>query len=59
MSDTKTADKAPEIKAEIRDGASKLTITVDPKTGVATQEQAFVLPEDVTVEQYKLSLIHI
>lgn len=56
MSDTKTPEvKVPEIKQDVRDLAAKLNITVDPKTGTATQAEAIadLLPEDISVEQYK------
>jgi len=55
-----SATKTPEVKAIVisdatRELAAKLNITIDPKTGAATQAATVesLLPEDVSVEQYK------
>ena len=48
--------KSPEIKAEIRELADKIKITIDPKTGLATvAEDVFEtsLPEGLTPESVK------
>lgn len=58
MSATKTTApevKVSEIKQDVRDLAAKLNITIDPKTGTATQAETIesVLPEDLTVATLK------
>lgn len=49
-------DKKPEIKQDIRDLATALKITIDPKTGLATvADDAYVanMPESITAQNVK------
>lgn len=50
------SDKTPTINQEIKDLAAKLSVTIDPTTGLATlQDDAYAatLPEGITGEQIK------
>lgn len=64
MSATKTAApevKTPEIKADVREMAAKMSITIDAKTGTATMPAdtyVSLLPEGITEAQIKALNVH-